>query len=186
MGWGQMSCMQQTARVIMVIAVIAVIACIVYNCVAIWRSVDETWFVPCEDCKKNGGSRDCNRCCTDCTWKDEVFYYIVRAYTLIFCIFAILAELKLEFFDQFLKMCNFFFPRGMWQIFIGLMTVEANIVPRNDRATMWSDIIGYCLVIVGVLHLFLGCCCWQEYSKEKREKEEKELHVSKTAAPSQI
>jgi hypothetical protein len=183
--WGKMSCMQKTARVFMVIAILAIIACLVFNCVSIYRAATETWFTRCSDCA-NGNAKCGKRCCQDCTLKDEVFFYILRGYTLAFCLVAIVAEFKTGPFEEYLLLCHFFFPRGFWQIFLGLMTVDGNVIPGDANAAQWADIIGYFLVGVGIVHLFFGCICFGEYSQEKRDKEMKDLDSKNNAGPSQI
>lgn len=186
-----MNCAQRTSKVVQILAIIGILVCFVFNVVAIYKAADETWFVYCQDCKRYGGHKECgDSCCTNCTWKDGVFFYILRGYTLLFCLFALAAEFRLELFDEYVKMCSFYTPRGFWQMFLGLMTVQANTVPRDRTAEMWADAFGYFLFVIGIIHLVLGCMCFKEYSKEERDAQHEKYHPSQpsqvNAGPSQI
>lgn len=191
-----MNCLQKTARIVSIIAVCALLSCMVITAIAIYRSDNETWFTPCGECKQTGGKGPkCDRCCQDCSWKDAAFYYTFRAFTLAWCIIAIGAEVKADMYTEYLQLCNFYFPRGLWQIFIGLSTVDANVMPqsvpegkRDTSTETWADVFGWVLCGVGVAHLLMGCCCFKEYSDEgrKRERAEFKPDINPAVGPSQI
>lgn len=170
-GWSDMSCLERAAKIVMVLAFLVIFLCFAMNVYMIYRAAADTWFTPCRECKDKdqGGKEDCVRCCTDCSKKDEVFYYIFRAYNLIFCIIGMVAELRIQKFYEFAKICAFFFPRGFWQVFLGLMTVQSTTYDPSDA--LYADIVGYGLAAVGFCHFCLGICCYSEYSEEGREKE---------------
>lgn len=190
MGWNDKTVIQKVADVVKYVALASILACTIFNCVAIYKATDETWFVRCEDCKGGGGDVKCERCCKDCTWKDEAFFYIFRGYTLIFCIVAFAAEFKSELFEEYIKVCHFFVPRGFWQIFIGLSTVQANVLQVDDDGEKWADVIGWILVGIGILHMILGCLCFKEYSKDSRDTQMTGVgdvaRANPSAGPSQI
>jgi len=183
-GWKSMSCKERFAKVVMVLTIALLIVVIIMNAVIIYFSVADTWFTPCDECKPGsapgappavtstpppGGNGDrnntlddaegvdCTLCCTGCGLKDEIFFYIMRTYNILFVALGIVAEWRPERFVEYAKICNFYFPRGFLYIFIGLLTVTGSLAdPQGD---VYADVIGYVVVAFGVLHLCMGLCC---------------------------
>lgn len=181
MGWSDMGCTERFAKVMMVLCVMAMFIAFVLNCYIIYLSVHDTWFTRCEDCKdqpvaagndtagSSKGTKDCTRCCEDCTIKDEIFFYIMRAYNMMFLILAMLCEFKIKKFMDYAKICSYYFPRGFLHIFIGIMTITASLADPEQGVFM--DIIGYAIIAIGLIYFLLGCCCLNEYSETSRQKQ---------------
>lgn len=172
MGWKDMSCMERFAKILMILTFALLFVTLVLNCYVIYKASTDTWFTKCSDCKTETnprGTKDCEECCQDCTKKDEIFFYIMRAYNMIFLIVSMVAELKPAVFMDFAKVCAFYFPRGFWHIFLGFMTVTISLA--DPTSAVYADILGYILMFFGCVHFCMGLCCYNEYDGEARQKE---------------
>jgi hypothetical protein len=186
-GWNDMTCMERTVKIVMVLAFVILFIALALNCYVIYLSTSDTWFTKCSDCKSpvtsppaggngtpaatasGGGTKNCVKCCKDCNLKDEVFFYIMRGYNMLFILVGLVAELRIPIFYDYAKVCAFYLPRGFFHIFIGLMTVTSTL--PDPQGAIFADIVGYAVVAIGVIHFLLGLLCFGEYSEEGRNKE---------------
>mmetsp|Transcript_7604 Transcript_7604/g.23721 ORF Transcript_7604/g.23721 Transcript_7604/m.23721 type:complete len:225 (-) Transcript_7604:26-700(-) len=172
-GWSQRTGMQKFALIVAIIAVIVMAVCLVANIVTTAQAAEETWFVRCDDCERNGGDEECgDKCCSKCTRKDAWLFYTMRAYSMLFCILAIVAEVyTLKFFRRLFAIFKYAWGRGLLQIFVGFLTLTGNLAPDDpDAATIIAG-VGWVGIVLGIVHLFLSCCCFKEYKDVAEERE---------------
>jgi hypothetical protein len=183
MSWKDMSCKERFAKIVMVLTIALLVVVLVMNAIIIYFSVSDTWFTRCDQCRPgsapgappstaeppavraNGttaappveSGEDCTLCCSDCGLKDEIFFYIMRTYNILFVLLGIASEWRPDRFVEYAKVCSFYFPRGFLYVFLGLLTVTGSLAdPEGD---VYADVVGYVVVACGVLHLFMGLCC---------------------------
>ena len=167
MAWGDRSCIQQFVLIVSIIAVLCTLASLAANIATMVKASKEGWYSRCT--KEKPRSADW-KCCQDCNTKDAVFFYILRVYTSLFCIMAILAEIPgLDWYRDFFRVFSYFWGRGFLQVFVGFLTVTGNVAPDDPTAGDFAAIIGYILIAVGFLHFILACLCFKEYSGERRK-----------------
>ena len=172
-GWNEMSCLERCAKILMVLTFVLLVLALALNIYMIVVATKDTWFVRCHRCTTAAppGDKNCGaKCCNDCTKEDEVFFYVMRSYNMIFAIVGCVAEFRLEIFFRYMKACGFYFSRGFFQIFIGFLTVSSGL-SGDPMQEVFAQIIGFGIVIVGSVNFCLGLCCYSEYDEQSREKE---------------
>lgn len=177
--WKNRTCMQRFALIVAIAAMIIVLLCLISNIVTTVRAADETWFTRCTKCKRFGGDKECgDKCCSNCTWKDGFFFYTLRAFSMLFCLLAMAAEVPmLTFFRKLFHIFQFAWGRGLLQIFVGFLTLTGNLAPDNEDTANIVAGIGWIAIGLGIVHLFLSCLCFNEYSEMSEEmKEEQRRH----------
>jgi hypothetical protein len=163
--------MQKFALIVAIIAVIIMAVCLIANIVTTAQASEETWFVRCSDCERHGGEEECGEsCCTHCTRKDAFIFYTMRAYSMLFCIMAIVAEIYvLKFFRRLFVIFKYACGRGLLQIFVGFLTLTGNLAPDDPDAAEIIAGVGWLGIVCGIVHLFLSCCCFHEYKDVQEE-----------------
>lgn len=172
--WGNRSTSQKAAFIISVVVVLLAVVCLIANIVTCVKASNETWFTRCRDCKRGGGEKTCGKhCCADCTVYDAAIFYTLRIFSMLFCILAACAEAPaLEMLRKLFTVFDFFWGRGVLQIFVGFLTLTGNLAPKNPDDAWIVSALGWLLIICGAVHLCLACCCFQEYSQMKELKNE--------------
>eukprot|EP01062_Namystynia_karyoxenos_P070196 TRINITY_DN65587_c0_g1_i1.p1 TRINITY_DN65587_c0_g1~~TRINITY_DN65587_c0_g1_i1.p1 ORF type:complete len:342 (+),score=108.60 TRINITY_DN65587_c0_g1_i1:87-1112(+) len=180
------SCLPGVLIALKLLAVIGVIMCAAANIMAMDDAVQNTWFVPCEDCRQYGGDRDCKKCCANnCTIKKEAFFYILRLYSLAFCIlscFSMLPSkmgcLTFRWTWMYFRILKSFLGRGLLHIFIGFMTVESNPLSDDSSSEKYTEVVGYIVMALGGVHLVLACLCFADEPPDWDEQEGDEVGMT--------
>ena len=171
---------QTCALVLAIITSLCILVCMGVNIATGVKAATDHWFVQCRNCDRYEGNdvAKCQaNCCDSCGKKEEAFFYIYRIYSVLFSMLAILAEFpKFKFFRKSFRIFKFYWGRGFLQVFIGFITVTGNVSPKNPDAALWAEIIGYCLMVLGLLHCFMSCLCFKDKSDQEHSGSDGELN----------
>eukprot|EP01065_Artemidia_motanka_P030043 TRINITY_DN3606_c0_g1_i1.p2 TRINITY_DN3606_c0_g1~~TRINITY_DN3606_c0_g1_i1.p2 ORF type:complete len:225 (+),score=50.52 TRINITY_DN3606_c0_g1_i1:55-675(+) len=170
-----------------VLAVLALLLCLVAHVVTLYKSKKDTWYVDCSECKnpppcpgdsaQSGGDRDCVKCCCGCTLKQEIFFYILRFYSLCFIVLALLAEAELDWFSQrraagqqppFFLVLKYYWARGMLMVFVGFLTLESSVAPDDPTANDFAYGAGWTLLAIGGVYVLLSLIPGLTRSRDER------------------
>ena len=145
--WENRTTGQKVAFVASVIVIICALACLIANIVISVNADQQNWFAN--------------------SLQQKIMFFVMRSYAIIFALLVIVAEFyQIEMLQKYVKAYQFYFVRGAQQMFVGLMTVAGDFAPPgNDNAARAIAGIGWSLVALGALHLFLACACFKEYGK---------------------
>ena len=162
-GWSQRTCMQKFALVVAIVAFVVMLICLISNIVTLAQAVNQTWYTRCSDC----GEKECVKCCQTCTRKDALMFYFMRGFSMLFCALGMMAEVYVfKFFRKLFMIFKYAWGRGLLQIFVGFLTLTGNLfAPGDEDAAAIAAGFGWVAIACGVVHLFLSCLCFKEYSE---------------------
>jgi hypothetical protein len=172
--WERRSTLQKFALVMTIFTLCVIVVCLISNIVCTQKAADESWFVRCNDCKRDSksSSSKCTKCCSKCSRKDGIIFYAMRGFSMLFCLLAIVAEFpQLTYFRMLMAVFKYYWGRGLLQIFLGFLTLTGNLAPDDSDAASAVAALGWIAIGCGVLHLFLSCLCFKEYSEVSKDRE---------------
>lgn len=156
MGWDDRNCFQKFLLLLKIFALLCIVAAFVMNLTTAIKAAQEKWFEAPQ--------------CKNCGAKEAAFFYIMRIYSMVFCIIIGLAEYRgFEWFHDGIKVLRYYWGRGFLQVFVGFLTVTGDVAPDSSTTTLVASIIGYVLMGCGGLHFLLSLLCFKEYSTQGRD-----------------
>eukprot|EP00756_Hemistasia_phaeocysticola_P018695 Hpha_TRINITY_DN15613_c0_g3::TRINITY_DN15613_c0_g3_i1::g.100083::m.100083 len=165
------------------VTILAVLLCLAANIVAMDNAMTHKWFDLCDSkCAVMGGRETggvCDTCCQKgCTLRKKAFFYILRLYSMCFCILSVVAALPSQtgpctfrWTWRYFRGIKGFVGRGLLQVFVGMQTVEANFFNDGSSSEQFADAVGYTVLALGAVHVLLGIACFTEEAPDFSETE---------------
>lgn len=186
--WHKRTCLQKLALIVSFFTCCVGLVCLIGNIFVAVRAKQETWFTNCNDCKYKGGSgtEDCDKCCAYCTWKDPFFFYVMRTYSMLFCLLVILAEFPIiKPLRSMMKVLKYYWGRGILQLFVGFLTLIGGIAPDDPDAAAFIDAVGWIMIGLAALTFLMTLLCIKDYSDLTPEEREAQGRANYGLPPAQ-
>ncbi|CAB1102351.1 unnamed protein product [Ectocarpus sp. CCAP 1310/34] len=93
---------------------------------------------------------------------------LLRVYGILFSIFIIFAELEWSKFTKFFGFLKYWPARGLFYIFVGLITWDQTDATSSSSYGTYEDIVSFLMMSVGGIYFLLGLACMRTVKEAER------------------
>ncbi|CAM9314044.1 unnamed protein product [Scytosiphon promiscuus] len=93
---------------------------------------------------------------------------LLRVYGILFSIFIIFAELEWAKFTKFFGFLKYWPARGLFYIFVGLITWDQTDSTSSSSYGTYEDIVSFLMMGVGGIYFLLGLACMRTVKEAER------------------
>eukprot|EP00903_Cladosiphon_okamuranus_P020289 g18619.t1 len=93
---------------------------------------------------------------------------LLRVYGVVFSIFIILGELEWSRFTKFFGFLKYWPARGLFYIFVGLITWDQTDTTSTSSYGTYEDIVAFLMFAVGGIYFLLGLACMRTVKEAER------------------
>ena len=118
--------------------------------------------------------------------KGNIIQIVLRAYILLFSVFFILAELRIEVFLRFVPSLHNWINRGFLYTFVGVIGVEESYASlaeqypelpglKEELTSIFLKMVSIAMISIGVLYMILGILCMKSVYEKVRARYQEQV-----------